>query len=448
MSTPRRRRSHLTGITVYPRGKTWAYRVDVEAHPLTGKRRRENRGGFASEGEAWSEAIKAKTALAAGIHVKASRRTVRSFVGEWLVSIEHSVKPSTYVNYVDYLDAYVFPSIDDRRLQDVTVTVLNALYRHLLENGRCKPNTNALMYRHWQTYTSDERPMTARELAKASGQGLHAAKAAIRRYRAGRVPRDLGDGLSPKTVRNVQNMLHKAFATAVAWHYIESNPAEHVSKPRLRRRRPATWNEEQLGRFLDVASKDRFRALWVLVATTGMRRSELAGVERDLVDLDAGALTIEPTRVVVDGKPLDEDGKTDSGRRTISLDAYTVSVLREHLAMVDEERKAWGHSYPSHRKVFCFEDGRLLHPDTITRRFNRLVDRAGLPRITLHGVRHSYATIAMDNGINPKILSERIGHSSVGFTMQTYVQRSEGRDKDAAAMLARLIINLPSNPET
>ncbi|MEQ7124148.1 site-specific integrase [Actinopolymorpha sp. B11F2] len=208
---------------------------------------------------------------------------------------------------------------------------------------------------------------------------------------------------------------------------------------RLHGRRPSRTRQ---------ASKDRFRALWVLVATTGMRRSELAGVERDLVDLDAGALTIEPTRVVVDGKPLDEDGKTDSGRRTISLDAYTVSVLREHLAMVDEERKAWGRSYPSHRKVFCFEDGRLLHPDTITRRFNRLVDRAGLPRITLHGVRHSYATIAMDNGINPKILSERIGHSSVGFTMQTYVQRSEGRDKDAAAMLARLIIKLPSNPET
>jgi integrase len=67
------------------------------------------------------------------------------------------------------------------------------------------------------------------------------------------------------------------------------------------------------------------------------------------------------------------------------------------------------------------------------------VDRAGLPRITLHGVRHSYATVAMDAGVNPKIVSERIGHSNVGFTMQTYVQRSPGLDKDAAATVAGLI---------
>jgi integrase len=79
----------------------------------------------------------------------------------------------------------------------------------------------------------------------------------------------------------------------------------------------------------------------MLVATTGMRRSELAGAERDLLDLDGATLIIAPTRVVVDGQPIDEDGKTESGRRKISLDPRTVAVLREHLAMLDEERKEW-----------------------------------------------------------------------------------------------------------
>jgi integrase len=434
-----KRRRGLTGVSVYQRSKTWSYRIDLEPDALTGKRRRENRGGFPDEDTAWTEAVKAKTALDAGRHVKASRRTVRQFTAEWLASIEHSVKPSTYANYVDYLDAYVLPILGDRHLQEVTVTLLNAFTRHLLENGRRKPNNDAAMYKHWASRTKAGKQVTSRELASACGTSIHAARKAVSRYQAGRKPKQLSSGLAPKTVRNIQNMLHKAFGTAVAWRYLEYNPAEHVSRPRVRRHRPDTWNADQLRAFLDVSRADRFHALWVLVVTTGMRRSELAGAEVELLDLDAGVLVIAPTRVVVDGKPVDEDGKTDSGRRTISLDPHTVEVLRVHLTRLRAERAAWGTSYPDHGKLFVYEDGRQLHPDTITRRFNCLVDKAGLPRITLHGVRHSYATVSMDAGINPKIVSERIGHSNVGFTMATYVQRSPGLDKEAAQTIARLI---------
>jgi integrase len=84
--------------------------------------------------------------------------------------------------------------------------------------------------------------------------------------------------------------------------------------------------------------------------------------------------------------------------------------------------------------------GDPLHPDTITARFNRLVDRARRPRIRLHDVRHTYATVSLDAGINPKIVSERIGHSSLAFTLQVSMHRSEGRDRDAAQMIAGLIV--------
>jgi integrase len=360
-------------------------------------------------------------------------RTVRQFAAEWLASVEHSVKPSTYRNYVDYLDAYVLPTIGERRLQDVTVTVLNTFYRHLLENGRRKPNSNAVMYRYWLAKIKVGKEVAPQELARACKTTTYAARHAVLRYRAGRVPRDLGKGLAPKTVRNIQNMLHQAFGAGVAWRYLNHNPAEHTTKVRVRRHRLDTWNAAQLAAFLIEANRDRFRALWMLVVTTGMRRSELAGAERDLLDLEGETLTIAPTRVVVAGKPIDEDGKSESGRRKISLDPRTVAILREHLAMLDSERAEWGSSYPTHGKLFCYENGRQIHPDTITRRFNRLVDRAGLPRITLHGVRHSYATLSVDAGINPKVVSERIGHSSVSFTMQTYVQRSPDLDRDSAA---------------
>ena len=100
-----------------------------------------------------------------------------------------------------------------------------------------------------------------------------------------------------------------------------------------------------------VALDDRFAGMWVLAATTGMRRSELAGIERDMLDLDRGTLTVENTRVVVDGHATDSDGKTESSRRTISLDPFTIAALRQHVEMIDSEREAFGVRLSDHGKL-------------------------------------------------------------------------------------------------
>jgi integrase len=191
--------------------------------------------------------------------------------------------------------------------------------------------------------------------------------------------------------------LHRALSDAVASQYISMNPAEHASVPRdrgARRNRPQPWTLDELAAWLHVALTDRFAGMWVLAATTGMRRSELAGVSRDMLDVEHGTLVVEDTRVVVDGRAQDSDGKTEDSRRTISLDPFTVAALREHIGMLERERSAFGHSYPDHGKLMVFEDGRRLHPDTITDRFNRLVDLGGVRRIRLHDIRHTYATLA------------------------------------------------------
>jgi integrase len=278
------------------------------------------------------------------------------------------------------------------------------------------------------------------ELAIATGATLYAAQAAVRRYRAGRIPELRQAGLAPKTVKNIHRMLHRAFGDAVAWRYLSFNPIEHAVPPRGRSKRPKPWTTEQLARFLDVAQDDRFYALWVLAATAGMRRSELAHLDRDGLDLDAATLVISTTRVVVAGHAAESDGKSENSRRLISPDSLTVAALRHYVATIDEERRAWGDTYPAHGLLAVYPDGRPLHPDTITARFNRLVDRAGLPHIRLHDVRHRYATVSLDAGVNPKIVSERIGHASLAFTLQTYTHRSEGRDRDAANTVASLFV--------
>jgi integrase len=282
------------------------------------------------------------------------------------------------------------------------------------------------------------------EIVTATGVTIHAARAAVLRFRRGRIPADLGTGLAPKTVKNVHRMLHRAFTDAVAWDYLVSNPAEHASLPREKRRmsrnRPQPWTVDELAAWLRVALTDRFAALWLLAATSGMRRSELAGVDRELLDLDAATLAIEDTRVVVAGQTIDSDGKSNSGVRTISLDSFTVELLQQYLAMLDDERDAFGPDYDStHGKLMRYPDGRRLHADTVTRRFNRVVDLAGVRRIRLHDVRHTYATLSLDSGVHAKIVIDRIGHAHEGITVQIYGHRSTGHDREAAELIAGLI---------
>lgn len=224
--------------------------------------------------------------------------------------------------------------------------------------------------------------------------------------------------------------MRRAFADAVRWDYLHSNPVEHAVVPRAkaksaRERKGEVWTVEQLARWLKVALEDRYDGMWCLAATTGMRRSELAGTERGMLDLDHGVLHIGNTRVVVDGQTQASDGKSQAGDRGIALDPFTVAHLRRYLYRIDREREAFEGDYPDHPYVMVGPEGRPLHPDTITARFNRLVDRAGVPRIRLHDVRHTYATLAMDNAQNVKTLSERIGHADTSITLKVYTHRSE-----------------------
>ena len=178
----------------------------------------------------------------------------------------------------------------------------------------------------------------------------------------------------------------------------------------------------------------------VLEATSGMRRCELAGVRRDLLNLDAGTLAIEVTRVVVDGKVIESDGKTENAQHVLALDPFTLAALKAHVEQLDRERAEFGPDYHDHGVLFCWENGKPPHPDTITRRFKQLAAAAGLPEIDLHDVRHSYATAGRDARIDWKALSRRIGHADVAFTMKQYVQTDLEADRQVANTLAQLII--------
>ncbi len=142
----------------------------------------------------------------------------------------------------------------------------------------------------------------------------------------------------------------------------------------------------------------------------------------------------------MNGKVIVSDGKTENAQRVIALDPFTLAALGLLVEQLDRERADFGPDYQDHGLLFCWEDGRPPHPDTITRRFKRLSAQAGLPLIDLHDVRHSYATAGRDAKIDWKALSVRIGHADVAFTMRQYVQADLEADRQVATALADLII--------
>jgi len=249
-----------------------------------------------------------------------------------------------------------------------------------------------------------------------------------------------GGGLSPKTVRNIHVMLHRALKDAVRWGYLPRNVAVAVDPPVGRSAERHVWTPDQLGAFLEHVRADRLYALWLLVATTGMRRGELAGLR--WVDINFANARVSPQRprVVVDHAVEVSEPKTAKGWRALALDPATLAVLREHQTRQAEEKAVIGAGYRHSGLVFTWPDGSPIHPDLMTRWFEQHSRAAGLPRIRLHDVRHSYASAALAAGVPAKVISERLGHATVGFTLDTYSHVLPGLDAAAAQAVAQLIL--------
>ena len=428
--------------SVYQRGSSWYYKFRVSERDLaTGKYPWVTKGGFRTEKDAWKACRDAMREADEGRVVRPASRTVAQFFDEWFPAIEPTIEPTTWQGWKDYAVYYVVPRIGEQRLQRLDEPQLLRLYSALLSDGRIKKDSNGAMYAYWsQAVERGENP-TARAVSEKCGTTLNSARAAITRYKSGRIPKPHSPGLAPKTIRNIHAMIHRALADAVAWKYLSHNPASSVRPPkRVRSRRPV-WEPEQIQAFLRSVQQDRFAALFLVELMTGVRRGQLCGLKWADVDLDARLLTFHDNRVVVDGHAREKaGGKTVNADQTISIDRVTVSALRRWRKLQDEERAFFGRDYKQGDYVFTFEDGRPPHPDTIRQRFDRLAAAAGLERITFHDLRHSYATGALKAGVSANVIAERIGHADVGFFLQTYAHVLRNDDREAADQAAEFLL--------
>lgn len=356
-----------------------------------GRRRQKWHGGFRTRKEA--EAAKAKLVndINAGVYITPGRTTLGDWVEtSWLPTMRTQVKASTWDSYMRNLRLRVIPRLGGRFLQQLTPPVLNNLYAELMESGR-----------------RDGRP----------------------------------GGLSAKTVRYVHATLHKVLADAVDAGLIPNNPADRSRPPKPRvasQNEMRCWNAEQLAKFLVHVDGHRLQAAFHLAAMTSMRRGEVLGLRWQDVDFEAGRLAVRHTLVSVAYQLRDSTPKTHQAR-VVDLDSGTLDQLRAHRAHQEADRAAWGAGYHDNDLVFRREDGSPVHPDSFTQSFDAEVRRSGLPRIRLHDLRQSHATIALRVGVPVKVISERLGHENPAFTLKQYAHVIPGMQAEAAAIIAALV---------
>jgi integrase len=221
---------------------------------------------------------------------------------------------------------------------------------------------------------------------------------------------------------------------------LKSNPADGVKLPKVGKSKIVTWTPDQTRVALDGLTEP-LRPMVHLTATTGMRRSEVLGLRWSSVDVDAQALEVTATLVLVGTVPtFSELTKTKSSRRRIALDPATVETLKAHRGVQLEQRLAAGELWSDpHGLVFTDEIGDCFSPSRYTRLFQSEASRLGLPAIGVRGLRHSLATTALAHGIPVKVVADRLGHASVATTLDRYSHVSEEQDRAAAVALATMI---------
>jgi len=369
--------------SVTRKGGRWYVVLDL-GRDETGKRKRKWHGGFTTKREA--ERVQAKLVhdLDQGVYSEPSRLTVVEYMRGWLEA-KPNLAQTTREGYRRELKR-VSKHLGDRKLKDLTPGVIKAFYRDLTAAG-----------------------------------------------------------YAPKSVRNTAGVLHKALADAVADGALSRNPADHLELPQSERPETKTWSAGELARFLSCVESHRLYAAFVVLCSTGMRRSELLGLRWRNIDLDAGTAAIVDTVVMEANRPKLRLGTTKSrrSRRVIAFDTATVTVLREHKARQNGERLRAGEAWEDLDLVFSTALGGVVSPNMFTRWTKKLAVEAGVRPLTPHPAgRHTWATLALSSGkIHPKVVQERLGHSSISITLDRYSHVVEGMDREAAEIVAAMIKN-------
>ena len=373
-----RRSGSIRDISPKKNGTKWLIRISLGGDDPTGNRPRLNRvlNGAKSEAQKWLTAhLRRKDE---GMTVALSRQVLGAWLDEWNKDFSGDASARTRDDYAKLSKRYITPELRQTRLSELTPKAIQRLVNSLTTRG-----------------------------------------------------------LSPRTVRMAHGMLRTALNKALHLRMIAYNPATFgVTLPKMRKQEMRAMNPSQATAFLDKAKADPWYALFGVLLMGGLRPSEALALKRD--DLDGSTLRVQRALVKAEGGGRkDAPTKTGNGR-AVPLPAFVVTAIREHLKIQAAVRLRRGPRYKDQGYIFATKSGSPLEmQNLINRHYKPILAAAKLPHFRLYDLRHSCATLLFADGVPPKVVQERLGHSSIMLTLGTYTHVLPGMQEDAAARLEK-----------
>ncbi|MBT3787135.1 MAG: site-specific integrase [Alphaproteobacteria bacterium] len=358
---------------------SWSIVIDL-GRDATGKRKQKWHTVKGTKKEAEAELNRILNEINSGEYVEPSRMLVRDYLQRWLKDYaEPTVSPKTYERYAQVIRDNIDPTLGNYHLSKLKPLHIQSFYTDSLTNGR------------------------------KDGKG----------------------GLAAQTVLHFHRLLHKAFSQAVKWQLLARNPVDAVEPPRPERREMNAIDETDTAQLLEKLAGSALFTPVLMAVTTGLRRGEILALRWKDVDFDEGRITVNQSLEQTAKGIRFKSPKTERSRRQVPLPSVTLDVLKDHKRSQNEERLRLGPVYQNQDIVFPRPDGSPTPPDSFSTRFADFIRRSGLKHIRLHDLRHSHATQLLLQGVHPKIVSERLGHSNIGITLDTYSHVLPGMQEDA-----------------
>lgn len=378
----------MAHITKLDNGK---YKAVVEISNNSYERKRKTKT-FVKESDAQLWLSRAITDLADGIFIDPEKILFNDFVDRWLDSKKPNIAATTYDRYRNRLEAHMKPFFKGITLQDI------------------KPF-------HLEEYFSIKR----REGRKDGKEG----------------------GLSENTLKKHYVIINNVFKKAIKLKMIKYNPVKSIDSPKVKKKKAPVMSGVEFNKLLDVIKEDLFMFTFVLTDFfTGMRRSEILGLEWEDINLEEGIIHVRKRLVTVKGGiKHEEKTKTESSNRKIKISDKLISVLNKYRKEKLRLRLSLGDEYNDSKDfVFCRPDGKPYYPKFYNDKLNSYLDKAGLPqKYTIHTLRHTFATINLKNKIEPKIIQEMLGHSTISTTLDIYSHVDTNMQKEAVNKMDKMI---------
>ena len=364
----------------------WEARYTVGRDPGTGKQIQRSVYG-ATQQEVRKKLAQLTTALDNGTYKEPCKMTVGQWLDIWTADYMGGVKPSTAFLYGEQIRLYIKPALGAVKLEALNTHTIQGFYNGLS------------------------------------------------------IEREGGKALSPKSVKNIHGILHKALQQAVAVGYIRFNPADACTLPRAEKKEISPLDEEQIATFLKAIEGHRHELLYKVALFTGMREGEVLGLMWDCVDFEKGTITIKRQlrREQKKGGTYYITTPKNGKPRTITPAPWVMKLLRSQKARQAEQQLKMGQLWENSGMVFTNETGGYLSYRTVYDCFKRIVAQMGTPSTRFHDLRHTFAVASLRAGDDIKTVQGNLGHHTAAFTLDVYGHVTEQMKKDSAQRMEGFI---------